>query len=712
MVAAATRQLLALAIFLMFVGLWLFSSTFVAVGRAAVDTSLSPSCSAEPFKHGDFSEACTVRRMAATVPIDGEVILTLISTNMAPWGVNFADSLRVFGREKNLLLTALDSVECDRVQGFWQRHRGWAPACGWASAVIDHPGWGVWSIDPRDSPVAFFAVRWYVAARCADVDLNVLIMDLDGYVMHDVYALLHARPVSSFDVVITEISNKDGINCGFVYFNQRVAVGPRGDEEWEACADPAPEGPSCWPGARWLAHAIFERIMLFLELDRPLSNGRRPAANVMWEQTLINDVLHSAVRGLEVHPWAFAHTMGNANASDEWAAALGYRPPEGFIGRARNIGVLKRASRQQYDSPVGTTPFAEHDREHGAAYREGYMFNRSLQYMVLCPPVPFARKGSFRVFTHAERAKAPCFRTGRLLVAPRWLANQGEAPHLEWAVAQPPQHAYVHLVNAWRCWGTDACYSRISRVHWLKLNGLWDRRLDKEEPMDAPGVLALGPGSMARLHAADAMRYQDAHRLLHNLLTIAALLGRRALIPGLPCSFVNYSANILYPYKKTVYRFGLALHDITPIRREDGSLVCHPFPGGQYCDAKFAVHEYDRLRFLGGTSPDTLEVPPGDPATTLKALCARGAELHGNRLVLLEGLDPLDPRLVDAEAPRGRFITRPIDSILNDAPRTGTTTCPGMEHYRRARAKCPGYLLLNEETVSRSARLSGSASGL
>ena len=58
------------------------------------------------------------------------------------------------------------------------------------------------------------------------------------------------------------------------------------------------------------------------------------------------------------------------------------------------------------------------------------------------------------------------------------LVSQGERPGVDWAVATPPQAAYVHLVNMWRCFGQDHCYTKHNKRWWLRANGLWDSRLD------------------------------------------------------------------------------------------------------------------------------------------------------------------------------------------------------------------------------------------
>ena len=67
---------------------------------------------------------------------------------------------------------------------------------------------------------ALFTLRWYMSARLLDAGLNVLSLDLDGYMMADIYALLRAPPMAQHDVVMTDVGFRRGVNCGFVYFNQ------------------------------------------------------------------------------------------------------------------------------------------------------------------------------------------------------------------------------------------------------------------------------------------------------------------------------------------------------------------------------------------------------------------------------------------------------------------------------------------------------------
>ena len=106
----------------------------------------------------------------------------------------------------------------------------------------------------------------------------------------------------------------------------------------------------------------------------------------------------------------------------------------------------------------------------------------------------------------------------------------------------------------WRCFGLEHCYTKNSKKWWLRANGLWDPRLDAIAAPDgaaaaprragrrtaiaepnATRVLAAAPELVSEL--AREGRFIHLHRLLHNLLTLAALLGRVAALPELPCSF-------------------------------------------------------------------------------------------------------------------------------------------------------------------------------
>ena len=100
-------------------------------------------------------------------------------------------------------------------------------ACAWASEVADHPGWARYGLKGMD-PFALWAARWYASARLVDAGSNVLIMDADGVLLGDIYALLRAQPIAQFDVVLTDVGHGNairGVNCGFVYFNARPLTG-------------------------------------------------------------------------------------------------------------------------------------------------------------------------------------------------------------------------------------------------------------------------------------------------------------------------------------------------------------------------------------------------------------------------------------------------------------------------------------------------------
>ena len=106
-----------------------------------------------------------------------------------------------------------------------------------------------------------------MAARALDRGVGVLILDLDGILLTDIYEQLHSPPVSAFDVVVTDVKAHEGVNCGFVYFRPVRAIAEvhgihtcRGGNVELSSYYPN----SCRPLGNWLAHAIIERILFYL----------------------------------------------------------------------------------------------------------------------------------------------------------------------------------------------------------------------------------------------------------------------------------------------------------------------------------------------------------------------------------------------------------------------------------------------------------------
>ena len=172
-----------------------------------------------PFAGGDLSSDGVLAAAVAARSFNREVILLILTSPMAAWGLNF-----VFGLEKqgygHYLIASQTEEHCQALGQAWSALDRLPPPCGWATAVTHHPGWARWGLNGTVHRTALFTLRWYMSARLLDAGLNVLSLDLDGYMMADIYAVLRAPPMAQHDVVMTDVGFKRGVNCGFVYFNQ------------------------------------------------------------------------------------------------------------------------------------------------------------------------------------------------------------------------------------------------------------------------------------------------------------------------------------------------------------------------------------------------------------------------------------------------------------------------------------------------------------
>eukprot|EP00966_Prymnesium_polylepis_P027315 631924-Prymnesium_polylepis.2 len=189
-------------------------------------------------------------------------------------------------------------------------------ACVWSSYPGSHPGWRRWS--QQSGPDALFRVymfwsaRWWVALSLLRQGLNVLSLDVDAALLSDVYALLHAEPLASQDVIITKNTDQSGsLNCGFVYFNRGAARRGSDESVRHACNSTsksavATRAQQTVPAAVWMAEQIWLRFVTFLELDRS-STRSLPNREVLWEQDVWNDVVKSTELRRRVFPWAVAY---------------------------------------------------------------------------------------------------------------------------------------------------------------------------------------------------------------------------------------------------------------------------------------------------------------------------------------------------------------------------------------------------------------------
>ena len=396
-----------------------------------------------------------------------------------------------------------------------------------------------------------------------------------------------------------------------------------------------------------------------------------------------------------------------------------------------------------------------------------------------------------------------------LLPEPSWLVSQGERPGVDWAVATPPQAAYVHLVNMWRCFGQDHCYTKHnyyirlqpplhtvtasltcgyslpymrSQDHcytkhnkrwWLRANGLWDSRLDAlpAAPRAAPSVappgapppgngsesrrlLAVAPELVRRV--ASAGQFIHLHRLLHNLLTLAPLLGRTALLPELPCAFFRRASRRAHRASRhaNASRLGVSLNDVLVIGRTAASARCFVFPGGLDCAEGQVLHPFEispvispvispieiaksevatahtahtahtgdardgsgaraaaaeaaaaaapRLRYGGGMPPGGDGAYAPASLAALGATCRAAATQRGAPLLLLHGLDPLGDTVVDSAQPLPPRASAEFVSVLSGrANQALAPDCSGTQAWRALGKRCPFYFLRERDAVSR-----------
>lgn len=193
-----------------------------------------------PLPPGAWDLAVSERLAAAAAQRSflGEIILFESDLTMRGWAFNFVLQLRGRGYEHWLLLSD-GAASCDTVHADWTgmiAAHGVRPlSCVYSSQPAAHPGWDRWlgqgwssrSGEPNVYPM--WATRWWVSLQLLRLGHSVLSLDADAVLLSDVYALLHALPLSLQDVIISDNAEEDdetaaGLNCGFVYLNTKAAA--------------------------------------------------------------------------------------------------------------------------------------------------------------------------------------------------------------------------------------------------------------------------------------------------------------------------------------------------------------------------------------------------------------------------------------------------------------------------------------------------------
>ena len=188
---------------------------------------------------------------------------------------------------------------------------------------------------------------------------------------------------------------------------------------------------------------------------------------------------------------------------------------------------------------------------------------------------------------------------GKMLIAPVWLSSLGTDPEADWADSSPPSFSYLHLTNLWHCF-PHMCWSKAGRLFWLRAHRYWDKRLDalgitpRGSPYDSKTrTLSLPTGFFEAVRALTLpydgelphvtarqrwLAYRRMHALIHNLCTIAVLVGRKPVIPQVPCEYVRSVQQRRTSTPSGRSRFGVS-HPSVVVTGTAEHPVCHLAPG-------------------------------------------------------------------------------------------------------------------------------------
>ena len=251
--------------------------------------------------------------------------------------------------------------------------------------------------------------------------------------------------------------------------------------------------------------------------------------------------------------------------------------------------------------------------------------------------------------------------------------------------------------------------------------------------MEALGrqVAAAGGNARARL-----LGFRRLHALIHNLVTAAALLGRRPVIPQVPCDFVRaVQSPELWSAPKS--RFGLCHAAIVATGPPDAP-TCHLTPGTwrpggpDQCYHNAVMSHFDFLRFAAARptaatngsvrvssaaqfAPSHAAAAEGGDAfavrykkgsmdlAPLTQLCEQAAAQPQAAVLTLDGLLPLADALIDRPLPLDEFVSEAQrtksrkprwPSLLQQAElRQLASSCPGAKQLIAFRKQCVGYFL-------------------
>ena len=476
-----------------------------------------------------------------------------------------------------------------------------------------------------------------------------------------------------------------------------------------------------------------------------------PVREVLWEQDAWNDLAKTLELRKRVFPWA----VGYGKDSDLWPK-LGYeRHVVGGMKHEEKWVKWQRASGKDY--PTWAPP----DEPNAQKFYDVDL-RKDLRWVPLCQPLNTSSAASAPIpggvgavktgiafGMPSERPLLP----GKMMIAPTWLSSLGDDPEADWADSSPPAFSYLHLTNLWHCF-PHMCWSKAGRLFWLRAHRYWDPRLDTLgiTPRGAPyddttRTLSLPTGffqAVAGLtlpnngelpQVTSQMRwlaYRRMHALIHNLVTIAALIKRKPVIPQVPCEYIRTVQQRQSSTPSGRSRFGVS-HPSVVVTGTKDKPICHLAPGTWrpggpdqcYHNRIMSQFDYDdflrtpKVREHAGKLLPAIELPQLDtepPSNdqhgkqarrrileALKALCTSAVAHDNEPLLQLDGLLPIRDLILDAPIGEGEFASerqrlasgRPRWLSLLQAPevRELQKVCPGARELIPFRKACVGYFL-------------------
>ena len=418
-----------------------------------------------------------------------EVIIFTCTINNADLCNNFVNSLHRVNLY-NYLLLSMHEDECIKLRNVWPFDNF---KCLWSSYMNENRDYDRWGLS-KDHIYRLWNYKWRISRQLLEHSINVLSVDVDGIFLTNIYTQLKRSVFREYDVIITDVNEKNGVNCGFLYFN---------DERKKALK---------------VASAIEQRIELFVKGNIVKENNKiRP--DIFWDAHVWNDVLLSFQNGNSVHPWAW--------------------------GKTRHASIWKEFNYTRY------------------AYREKFIIHEHAGKIESNIEIPNISNGyKYYKYNRNKPVQKMKSKDINILFSPLWLVCQGSSPCIEWALIDPPQSSYIHMVNMWRCFGADYCYARPTRKWWLQMSHLW---YDTKPIKMRKVIYARYPDK--------CLNMRELHVFLNNFMRIAANLRAVPVLPKMPCScYQNYKHS-----KWSMHNIGIP--DIMVLNKKD----CVVYPGGEDC---------------------------------------------------------------------------------------------------------------------------------